>query len=507
MEPDELVREAQEGASRTTRLEKSDGPIVPEKPANKAEVAEPVEGRGPAKGNVAQGNPHRTRSRPIGGATGLRRLRERSTKEEAKEEKYTNLFTHLRVDLLKAVFYRLKKQAAPGVDGKTWRSYEACLEANLADLQGRLHRGAYRPPPVRRTYIPKADGKQRPLGIPTIEDKVAQGAVMALLTPVYEAEFLDSSYAFRPRRSQHQALEAVARMMYRGKVNWVLDLDIRSYFDSINHEWLVRMIEHRIGDKRLVRLIRRWLKAGVLEGTELKATEMGTPQGGLISPLLANVYLHYVLDLWFERRERTRLLGTAHLVRYADDVVMGFQHEREAHRFRQRLEGRLAEFGLQVHPDKTRLVRFGWFARRDCHQDGRRKPETFDFLGFTHICERSREGKFKLIRRTSKKKRRARLAELKVEMRKRMHWSIPDQWLWLRSVLLGHYRYYGVSGNFPALAQFLYRVRWLWHRTLQRRSQRARMTRARLTRLERRFPLPTPRIFHRARPMQLSLWT
>ena len=505
MEPGELAREAQKGARRATRLEESDGPIVPEKRANKAQAAEPVEGRGPAKGKVAQGNPHRTQGRFIGGATGLRRLRERSRRLEAKGEKFTNLFTHLRVDLLKAAFYRLKKQAAPGVDGETWSMFEVDLDARLADLQDRLHRGAYRPPPVRRTYIPKAAGKQRPLGIPTVEDKVVQGAVVALLTPIYEAEFLDCSYAFRPGRSPHQALEAVERMMYRGKVNWVLDLDIRSYFDSIDHGWLTRMLEHRIGDKRLIRLVRRWLKAGVLEGKQLEATVEGTPQGGLISPLLSNVYLHYVLDLWFERRERKALRGTTHMVRYADDVVLGFQHEWEARDFLERLKQRLAQFRLQMHPDKTRLLRFGMFARQDAHKDGRRKPETFDFLGLTHISGRSHQGKFRLIRRTSKKKRQAKLADLKAQMRRRMHWRIADQWQWLGSVLRGHYRYYGVSGNFPALKQFRHRVRWMWHRSLQRRSQRAKMTRAKLCRLDLRFPLPRPRIFHRYRPTQLTL--
>lgn len=505
MEPGELVRQVHEDVLRTTRLEKSDGSIVPEKLANKAQAAEPVEGRDPAKGKVAQGNPYRTQGRNIGGVTELARLRRRSTRRAAKEERFTNLFTHLRVDLLRRVFYRLKKQAAPGVDGQTWRMYEGDLDARLADLQDRLHRGAYRPSPVRRTYIPKASGAKRPLGIPTVEDKVVQGAVVALLTPIFEAGFLDCSYAFRPGRSQHQALGSVERMMFRGKVNWVLDLDIKSYFDSIDHEWLVQMLEHRIGDRRLVRLIRRWLKAGVLEDGVLEASAQGTPQGGLISPLLSNVYLHYVLDLWFERKERGQLNGTAHMVRYADDVILGFQYEHEARRFRRRLEQRLAKFGLRMHPDKTRLLRFGKFALQDCHRDGRRKPETFDFLGLTHITGRSPQGKFWLIRRTARRKREAKLRELRAEMRRRMHWRVADQWRWLSSVLRGHYAYYGVSGNYRALTQFRTRVRWLWYRSLQRRSQRARMNRKKLNRLDRRFPLPTPRILPSTRRVRLAL--
>jgi RNA-directed DNA polymerase len=483
--------------SRGKLLGKSDGPIVPEKPANKAEAAERVEGRGPAKGKALQGDPSRTPSRKNAGATRLHRLRERAKqqggKREGEKEKFNNLFTLLTVELLREVFFRLKRDAAPGADGLSWNEYAQGLEGRLADLAGRLHRMAYRPQPVRRTYIPKADGRQRPLGIPAIEDKVVQGAVVTLLSPIYEAEFLDNSYGFRPGRSQHQALEAIDRMLYRGKVNWVIDADIKSYFDTIDHEKLMEMLAHRIADPRLLRLIRRWLKGGVLEEGVLQATEEGTPQGGLISPLLANIYLHYVLDLWMRKRART-MRGTAHLVRYADDFLIGVQHPEEAKALLEALRERMAAFGLTLHPEKTRLLRFGLFAQRDAHLDGLKKPETFDFLGFTHISGKGPKGNFVVVRRTAKKKRKAKLAALKLEMRRRISTPLCRQWGWLKSVLRGHYAYYGVPTNFRALASFRRAVRRMWHAALQRRSQRARMTRQKLNVLDRRYPLPTPRI-------------
>jgi group II intron reverse transcriptase/maturase len=478
-------------------LEESDGPIVPGKPGNAVPSRGLGGGKGPGQGKHVEGDPHRTQDRGYDGKSSLRRVSEKVRKEAAEKDKdkqrFVNLFTHLRVDLLREVFFRLRKQAAPGVDGQTWAEYAEGLDDRLRDLQDRLHRGAYKPPPVRRVEIPKAGGKKRPLGLPTVEDKVVQGAVVALLTPVYEAEFLECSYGFRPKRNQHEALEAVDRMLYRGKVDWVLDADLRSYFDTIEHDRLVEVLGHRIGDQRLIRLIRRWLKAGVLTDQGLEATEEGTPQGGLVSPLLANIYLHYVLDLW-ARKEMRSLWGQAHLVRYADDFLVGFQRREDAETFRRRLDERLKAFGLTLHPEKTRLIRFGMFAQRDCAQDGLKRPQTFVFLGFTHICGRSREGKFKVVRRTASKKRRAKLAELKVEMRRRLHWRIGDQWSWLCSVLRGHYRYYGVSTNFSAISSFRYRVWLMWHRSLQRRSQRAKMTRAKLDRIDARFPLPRPKI-------------
>lgn len=492
--PTEQRREAERRKPARRSQEESDSPIVPGNGPNEAEAEEGLEGRGLANGKALQGHPHRTQDREIGGKRALQRLGERARKEKEKgkeAEKFTNLFTHLRVDLMKAVFYRLKKKAAPGVDGQTWAEYEQGLDERLTDLQDRLHRGAYHPQPVMRRYIPKADGKKRPLGIPAIEDKVVQGAVVAILTPIYEAEFLDCSYGFRPRRGAHDALEAVDAMMYRGKVNWVLDADIAAYFDSIDHEWLLKFLEHRIGDKRLLRLIARWLKAGVLEEGTVQPTEEGTPQGGLISPLLANVYLHYALDLWFAHEARS-LVGTAHLVRYADDFVIGFQRRDEAEALLERMRERFSKFGLKLHAEKTRLIRFGKFARRDSPLDNRKRPETFDFLGFTHICGEGKGKAFRLVRRTSRQRRRNKLQALKQDMEYRREWKLKDQWTWLSAALRGHFNYYGVSTNYPALMSFWRQVRRYWHRSLARRSQRAHLTRRKRDALDLYFPLPRP---------------
>lgn len=502
--------EAQKRNPKMDRTEESDRLVVPEKEANAGPKRGAAGGNEPGQGERVEDHPRRTQGRRIDGKSGLRRVSEKANEEAKKprkdKEKFTNLLTHLRVDLLREVFFRLKRNAAPGVDGMTWSEYECGLEERLCDLQARLHRWAYRPQPVRRTYIPKADGKQRPLGIPAIEDKIVQGAVVSILTPIYEAEFLDCSYGFRPKRNQHMALEAIDAMIMWSKVNWVLDGDIKAYFDTIEHDWMLRMLEHRIGDHRLIRLIRKWLKAGVMEDDTLKETDEGSPQGGLISPLLANIYLHYALDLWFTREARG-LRGRAHLVRYADDFLIGFEYESEARMMRAQLETRLKEFGLTLHPEKTKVIRFGRFAERDCGLKGEGDPPTFDFLGFTHISGKNRKGGFQLVRRTAKKKRVAKLKALKMEMQKRMHWRIADQWRWLCSVLKGHFNYYSVPTNYPALASFLRSVRSMWFRTLQRRSQRARKTRAALTAIERRFPFPRPRILIRPRQLALSLRT
>ncbi|MCP4242380.1 MAG: group II intron reverse transcriptase/maturase [bacterium] len=430
-----------------------------------------------------------------------RQARQEAAKREKDKEKVTNLFSHMRVDLLEAAFRRLRKNAAAGVDGVSWDDYAKGLGARLADLQDRLHRGAYVPQPVRRHYIPKADGRKRPLGIPAIEDKIVQGAVVTLLTPIYEAEFEDCSYGFRPRRNQHMALEAVDTMMYQGKVSWVLDADIQGFFDKISHEWLIRFLEHRIGDVRLIRLIHRWLKAGVMEDLVLRETTEGTPQGGLISPLLANVYLHYVLDLWVGQWAR-QVPRDVHLVRYADDFIVGFQWRRDAIAFRWQLERRLAKFGLTLHPAKTRMLRFGRYARRSCGDDGRRKPESFEFLGFTHISGERENGKFLMIRITSRKRRQAKLAELKLELRRRISMPVQDQWEWLATVLRGYFQYHGVPTNSRTLWAFRRRVTAIWHKTLQRRSHKAGMTRHSLALHDQRFPLPRPRIVH-GRQMQL----
>jgi group II intron reverse transcriptase/maturase len=378
----------------------------------------------------------------------------------------------------------------------TWSEYGMTLDERLLDLQDRVHRGSYHPLPVRRVHIPKGDGSTRPLGIPTLEDKLVQQAVRMLLEPIYEAQFIGFSYGFRPGRSQHDALDALAFAIERRKVNWVLDADIRSFFDTIDHERLRQYIEHRIGDKRLVRLLLKWLKAGVLEEGQLREVKEGTPQGGVISPLLANIYLHYAFDLWINDWRKKHARGEVYVVRYADDFVVGLQREEDAQTLLRALHARLAACGLELHPDKTRVIRFGRFARERVELDGLRKPATFDFLGFTHIASVSREGRFQLKRRTSRKKSRAKLARLKKDIERRKHRPVPEQHRWLSSVLDGHYRYYGVPTNVGPLALFRDAVKRKWHAALQRRSQRARWTKARKTAFDERFPLPRARVLH-----------
>lgn len=426
--------------------------------------------------------------------TVLQRVGQRA--KARKQERFTNLLGHVKVPLLKQAYHSLRKDAATGVDEMTWEAYGERLEERLTGLQGRVHRGSYRPQPVLRVFIPKGNGGTRPLGIPALEDKIVQQAVRMVLEPIYEAEFVGFSYGFRPGRSPHEALDALAVAMER-RVNWVLDADIRSFFDTIEHEWLRRFVEHRIGDRRLVRLLVKWLKAGVMEDGQRHAVTRGTPQGGIISPLLANIYLHYVLDLWAQKWRKEQARGDVYIVRYADDFVMGFQKEGDARAMREALAERLAKFGLELHAEKTRVLRFGRYARKDCRLDGHQKPETFDFLGFTHVSGTERSHKrFQLIRRTSGKKRCAKIASLQKELVERRHAPVVKQFIWLSSVLRGHYRYYGVPTNYAALERFFREVRVRWHRSLQRRSQRGRWGRAQYDAFDSRFPLPKPSIQH-----------
>jgi RNA-directed DNA polymerase len=396
---------------------------------------------------------------------------------------------------MKEAYQRLRRNAAAGVDEVTWSEYGERLDERLVDLENRVHRGSYHPQPVRRVLIAKGDGKMRPLGIPALEDKIVQQAARMMLEPILEAEFIGLSYGFRPKRSAHDALDALAEAIDR-KVNWVLDADIQSFFDTIDHGHLQAFLEHRIGDTRLVRLLMKWAKAGVMEEGKLHETREGTPQGGIISPLLANLFLHYVLDLWVLSWRKKHASGEMYVVRYADDFVMGFQKEQDVTAMRKALAERLDKFALKLHPEKTRVIEFGRFARESRERRGLGKPETFDFLGFTHIAGISRNGKFQLKRRTSRKKRRAKLARIKEESERRRHHRVVEQHHWLTLVLEGHYRYYGVPTNYRALAQFRYRVWQIWHRALARRSQRSRWTYARRAAFDKRFPLPFPRIHH-----------
>ena len=356
--------------------------ILPAKQPNKSgrPPAEAVEERTLTKENTDQPNPGRTQSRKSG-PNGLDRVR-KAARRDGKLQ-FTALLHHVTVDLLQESYHSLKKQAAPGVDGVTWEEYGQDLEARLCDLHGRIHRGAYRAKPSRRVWIPKSDGRQRPLGIAALEDKVVQYVVGTVLNQIWEEDFLGFSYGYRPGRSQHDALDALYVGITRKKVNWVLDLDIRAFFDKIEHSWMIKFVEHRIGDRRIVRLIQKWLKAGVMEQGRWNETEEGTPQGAVISPTLANLYLHYVLDLWVDQWRRKKATGDVIIIRYADDAVLGFQHRKEAEQFLEQLRERLGKFGLELHPEKTRLIEFGRYAAERRRKRGKGKPETFHFLGFS----------------------------------------------------------------------------------------------------------------------------
>jgi group II intron reverse transcriptase/maturase len=424
---------------------------------------------------------------------GLERVRQAAKQD--KKERFTALLHHVTIDLLTDAFFWLKREAAPGVDGRTWQGYKQNLEANLADLHRRIHQGTYRALPSRRQYIPKSDGRKRPLGIAALEDKIAQRAVVEVLNAIYEEDFLGFSYGFRPGRGQHDALDALAVGITRTKVNWIADADIAGFFDAVSHEWLMRFVEHRIGDRRINRLIRRWLKAGVMEEGKLVSTEAGTPQGAVASPLLANIYLHYVFDLWADQWRKRHARGQVILVRYADDIVMGFEHEGEARRFLADLRQRMEKFALALHPDKTRLIEFGRYAAERRARRGLGKPETFNFLGFTHISGQTRQGAFQLKRQTRRDRMRAKLRAIKEELQRRMHEPIPLQGKWLGQVVRGYFAYHAVPTNGRRLKAFRDHVKDLWRRALRRRSQRDRSTWKRIAQLAAEF-LPTPRVLH-----------
>ena len=411
------------------------------------------------------------------------------------KEKLTALLHHVTIELLREAFFALKRDAAPGADGVTWEDYGADLEPKLADLHDRVHRGAYRAQPSRRRYIPKADGKQRPLAVAALEDKIIQKATAAVLNAIYEEDFLGFSYGFRPQRGQHDALDALVVGITSRRVNFILDTDIRAFFDSVSQEWLVRFLEHRIGDKRITRLIQKWLRAGFLEDGVVTVSETGTGQGSVISPLLANVYLHYVFDLWAERWRRRDATGDMIIVRYADDIVVGFEHETDARRFWEAMRQRLEDYALALHPEKTRLIEFGRRAADNRARRGLGKPETFNFLGFTFICGRSRRGRFLLHRKTRRDRMWAKLQEIKDELRERMHWPIPTQGKWLRQVVKGFFAYHAVPTNLPALGAFRTHVTRLWLRTLRTRSQKDRYEWDRIRKIANDW-LPQPRILH-----------
>jgi RNA-directed DNA polymerase len=481
---------------------KSDSPVIATKPANKVGpqvkaanglTAERVEQRGLAEGKLRQQNTNRAQDRAIV-QSALKRIRQAAVKD--KKVKFTSLMHHIyNLSMLREAYYTLKREAAPGVDGATWRQYGEELEGNLQDLSARLRHGAYRAKPVRRVFITKDDGRQRPLGVTALEDKIVQRATVEALNAIYESDFLGFSYGYRADKSQHHALDALYVALLTRKVNWVLDGDISAFFDSLSHEWLVKFIEHRIADQRVVRLIRKWLNAGVLEKGQWTCSEEGTPQGGSASPLLANIYLHYVFDLWVQHWRKTKAMGDVIVVRWADDFVVGFQHQSDAERFHKELAERFAHFKLELHPEKTRVIEFGRYAAKERKRRGQGKPETFNFLGFTHICGQQRKGMFTVIRRTMSKRKRAKLKAVKTELRKRMYDGVAEVGKWLRSVVEGHNRYYGVPTNLPSLGSFRYHVGRYWYRTLRRRSQKTRVTWERMFRLFDRW-LPWPKCYH-----------
>jgi len=478
----------------------SDGWVVPTKYPNQ-EATEPaagatvegMEGSRPTKRNTEEDRTRRTQSR-ASVSQGLGGVREAA--REDKKQKFTALLHHVNVDRLRDSYFGLKKKAAPGVDGVTWQQYGEELEEQIRDLRDRVHRGAYRALPTKRKYIPKEDGRQRPLGIAAVEDKIVQQAVVTVLNEIYEGDFLGFSYGFRPGRSQHDALDALTVGIKRKKVGWILDADIRGFFDNMDHEWLMKFVEYRIADQRILHLIQKWLKAGVLEEGEWQESAVGTPQGAVVSPLLANIYLHYAFDLWAQQWREKQAQGDMMVVRYADDIVLGFQHREEAEAFLQEMGKRMRKFGLELHPEKTRLIEFGRFAEQNRKRRGEGKPETFDFLGFTHSCAKSwKGGWFKVQRRTAKKRVRSKLQAIGQELSKRIHEPVTATGEWLKKVMQGYFNYHAVPGNFETLRAFRREITRRWRWALRRRSQRSRITWEQFSKLVNQY-LPKPRILH-----------
>lgn len=456
--------------------------------------AEFVEKRPPAKGNLVQTTVTGTQ-RPEAASSGLDRVREAAKRD--KELRFTNLLHHISVEQLHVAYRSLNRTAATGVDDVSWAEYGEGLEKRLVELHDQIHGGRYRARPSKKIWIPKSDGKQRPIGMAALEDKIVQQALVGVLQPICEEDFLGFSYGSRPGRSQHNALDAIYVAITQRKVSWILDADIRGFYDSLDHKWLMKFVEHRVADNRVLRLIRKCLRAGVSEDGAWSETVVGTPQGAVISPLLANIYLHYALDLWVNWWRRRHARGEVYIVRYADDFVMGFQYRVDAERFQVELRKRLAKFSLELHADKTRLIEFGRFASEGRKSRGERKPETFDFLGFTHICSRRRkDGKFKLLRKTIGKRLRAKIEEVRQTLKRHRHKPVTEQGRWLRSVVQGHFNYYAVPGNREALDTFRTQISFAWLRALRRRSQKGKsLTWERMQRQMMKW-IPTARVLH-----------
>lgn len=499
--PDGRCRPVGEGQGRTAdrhgARESDEGIVLTNDSNNDARSgsAEDREGRPSTKENPEHPTSPRTqgRSGAPGESTGLLGVRQAAQRD--KRLRFTALLHHVNVAQLRASYVALKRDAAPGVDGLTWHEYQPDLDHRLATLHERVHRGAFRALPSKRVYIPKASGGQRPVGLAALEDKIVQHAVSTVMSAVYEADFLGFSYGFRPGRSQHDALDALWVGLMQRRVNWVLDADIQGFFDTLDHEWLMRFVAHRVADPRILRLVRKWLRAGVLEGDTRTETEVGTPQGAVLSPLLANIYLHYVFDRWVHQWRQQAATGDVVVVRYADDIVMGFEHRADAERCLAAWQARFAQFGLMLHPDKTRLLEFGRHAAANRKQRGEGKPETFDFLGFTHYCGKFRSGRYLVRRQTMRTRLRRKLQQVKAELARRRHGPLPDQGQWVQRVVVGHFNYYAVPGNHSCLEHFRAAVMRQWHRALRRRGQRRPLTWDRLGRVVRRW-IPPVRIVH-----------
>jgi RNA-directed DNA polymerase len=456
-----------------------------------------MEGRDRLGGIPPEGARVRTQSR---GALSPNLVRVNQAAHKGRQTRFTALLHHVDVASMRRAFGRLRRDASAGVDGETVATYEQDLEENLRALCERVYTGRYRPLPVRRVYIPKADGGRRPLGIPALEDKIVQSAVAEVLSAIYEADFHEFSYGFRPGRSPHQALDALHTGLMTQRVSWVLDADIRSFFDSVDHEWMMRVLAVRIADRRVLRLIRRWLKAGVLESGEWSVTDAGTPQGASISPLLANIFLHYAFDNWARTQKERHARGKVVIVRYADDFVMGFEYRSDAEAMLAGLKERMAKCGLSLHEHKTRLIEFGRMPATRRARKGERRPETFDFLGFTHYCGWTRDGRFLVKRKTQGTRVARKLKEMREKARQRMHAPVAKQHKWLCSVLRGHYAYYGLPCNYRSMSAFYQEVQRLWYRALRRRDRKRSLSRHRFNELLMRFPLPRPRITHPWQP-------
>src|SRR3954454_4568314 len=474
--------------------EESDSVVVAVKPTNKAErsAAEPVEPRTGTEGNVGQQSTCRAQDR-ASVSQALERVRQAA--RQRKKERFTSLLHHVDPAMLRTAFYAMKRDAAPGVDSMTRETYEQDLDRRIETLHARVQAGAYRAQPSRRSYIPKEDGSKRPLAVAALEDKIVQRAVAAVLSAIHEEDFLGFSYGFRPNRSQHDALDAMIVGISSKKVNYILDADIRSFFTEVSQQWVVRFLEHRIGDKRIIRLVQKWLRSGILEDGIVTIEEKGTGQGSVISPLLSNIYLHYVFDLWAERWRGREATGDMIMVRYADDIVIGFEHEADARRFWDAMRERLREFSLTLHPDKTRLIEFGRHAAQNRENRGLGKPETFTFLGFVLICGKSRRGDFQIRRKSRRDRMRAKLQEIKQGLRQRWHVPIPETGKWLGQIVVGYFAYHAVPTNSAAMRAFRDHVTVLWHRGLDRRSQKAHLVWPRMAKLVDEF-LPRPLILH-----------